>query len=79
MIVLLTDGRPDGGTEADALFAAGLARDLGATIYTIGLGSDVDAQLLKEIAGVDARYYQAPGEADLVAIYEAVARTIPCR
>lgn len=79
VIVLLTDGRPQLGTEGNLRLAAGLARDLGAVVYAIGLGEDVLPAILLDIAGDAGRVYQAPSESDLVAIYRRVARIIPCR
>ena len=79
VLVLLTDGRPDGGTHQQVLTMAELARDLGVVVYTIGLGGDVDAELLKEVAGQHDRYFPAPTAADLARIYSAVAKRIPCR
>jgi Ca-activated chloride channel family protein len=79
VLVLLTDGRPDGGTHQQVLTMAELARDLGVVVYTIGLGEDVDAELLKEVAGQHDRYFPAPTAADLARIYGAVAKRIPCR
>jgi uncharacterized protein YegL len=79
VIVLLTDGRPDGGTHQHVLTMAELARDLGVLVYSIGLGDDVDADLLKEVAGQNDRYFPAPSAADLARIYGDVAKLIPCR
>jgi Mg-chelatase subunit ChlD/sugar lactone lactonase YvrE len=79
VIVLLTDGRPQGGSEADTATAARMARDLGTLVYAIGLGSDVDPRTLTDIAGRTDRVFVAPGPADLTAIYRDIARVIPCR
>ncbi len=78
VIVLLTDGRPDAGTGAEALVAAGRARAAGVTVFTIGLGGDVDAALLSSIAGDPARYAFAPDGSALAEIYRRVAGGIPC-
>lgn len=79
VLVLLTDGRPQGGTEASMRLAVGLARDLGVTTYAIGLGDDVQRDVLLEIAGDRDRVHLAPSERELAAIYREVARVIPCR
>jgi Mg-chelatase subunit ChlD len=79
VIVMLTDGRPQGGTEADIALAVGTARELRVTIYTIGLGADVDPTVLLGIAGDRSRVYLAPGPEDLATVYRAIARVIPCR
>ena len=58
-LVLLTDGRPTG--EADPVrLAAAEARAAGVTLYTIGLGADVDAALLEDVAGDAERALVAP-------------------
>jgi len=79
VIVLLTDGRPHLGSEASLRDAVDLARRLRMAIYAIGLGADVQADLLAAIAGDPRRVFLAPSEADLARIYREVARVIPCR
>ncbi len=79
VIVLLTDGRTQTGTEADALQIAASARELGITIYAIGLGADVLPDFLAAIAGDRSRLYLSPTEAELRTIYAAIARAIQCR
>jgi len=79
VIVLLTDGRPQGGTEPDIALAAATARSLRLTVYAIGLGDDVQPLVLEIIAGGPERVHLAPGPEDLAAIYAAIAREIPCR
>jgi Mg-chelatase subunit ChlD len=78
-IVLLTDGRPQPGTEHAVLAAAEDARGEGVTVFAIGLGEDVDSELLRHVATDPSRYYQAPGEDGLRAIYDRIAAAIPCR
>ncbi len=79
VIVLLTDGRPQLGTEPAMRTAAQLARDVGVATHVIGLGSDVLPGVLRDIAGTEERVYLAPDEAALAAIYREIARLIPCR
>lgn len=79
VIVLLTDGRPSGGTATDAVRAAERARAAGVTVFTIGLGTDVDDDLLVGLAGDRSRYSFAPDAAALEAIYRRIAEGIPCR
>jgi collagen type VI alpha len=79
VIVLLTDGRPDDTALAAALSSAATARRAGVTVFAIGLGSDVQREVLSGIAGDPARVFLAPEAADLAAIYGEVARVIPCR
>ena len=53
------------------------ARAAGVTLYTIGLGADVDAALLREVAGDAERALVAPDADDLAAIFDALrARVI---
>lgn len=75
VIVLLTDGRQDADPAA-AQAAATAARAAGTRIFTIGLGGDVDLPFLQELAGDPGRAYAAPTEADLAAIYAAVAEQV---
>ncbi len=79
VLVLLTDGRPQGGTEGSTLAAASVGRELGVTLYAIGLGADVDPSVLAQIAGDRSRVYVTPDSSDLARIYAEVAKTIPCR
>jgi Mg-chelatase subunit ChlD len=79
LLVLLTDGRPDAGTAADAQLVARLARQHGVSLYAIGLGPDVDAALLEDLAGGPDRVFLTPSERDLRRILEEVARRLPCR
>jgi hypothetical protein len=78
VLILLTDGRQAGAPRDSAVAAARDAREAGITIYTIGIGSDVDPGLLTEIAGAEARYYFAPSSDDLARIYRDIAGTLPC-
>ncbi|MFQ5459358.1 MAG: VWA domain-containing protein, partial [Anaerolineae bacterium] len=79
VFVVLSDGRPTGGTEAAALAAAGEARGRGVTVFAIGLGADVDAAFLRAIAARADHYLFAPEAADLVGLYREVASRLPCR
>lgn len=79
VIILLTDGRPAEGTRAEVLRAAERARAAGLTVFTIGLGADVDGALLAQVAGDPARYAFAPDAEDLAAIYRRIAGGIPCQ
>jgi Mg-chelatase subunit ChlD len=77
-ILLLTDGQPTRGDVSDVLDAGREARSRGIAVFTIGLGADVNPELLKELAGTSGRYYGAPQAEDLEAIYEQIAWTVPC-
>jgi Mg-chelatase subunit ChlD len=77
VVVLLTDGvqseAPDRPYEIASLLRASQA-----AIYTIGLGADVDSQMLEELCGALRCYYPAPTEADLLGIYRDLVVAIPC-
>jgi hypothetical protein len=77
--VLLTDGIPnrpnnDNYGQQYALNASKNASAYGITIYTIGLGSDVNATLLQQIANnANGKYYFAPDSSTLGQIYQQIA------
>jgi|GEM_PF-5958745 len=85
VMVLLSDGYPtypgDGRTYsvvgADGARAqAQIARSNNVTIFTIGLGVEIDPGLLTDIAGDPANYYYAPTSADLQGIYKEIAKRL---
>lgn len=78
VLILLTDGRSDAGSAEGALAQAAQLRAGGGLVFTIGLGDDVDADFLQQLAGDPARYFPAPSAQDLAAIYEGLARELPC-
>jgi Mg-chelatase subunit ChlD len=78
VLVLLTDGRPTPGTRQAAVDAAAAARAAGITVFAIGLGSDVDAGLLVELAGDLGRAFLAPDAGTLRAVYDALAGEVLC-
>ncbi len=72
-VILLTDGNPE-GTYADAVRAAAQSlHEAGIQLFTVGLGTDVNAALLREIATAPDHYYQSPAPADLAQIYSRLA------
>ncbi|MFN2114281.1 MAG: vWA domain-containing protein, partial [Anaerolineae bacterium] len=76
VIVLLTDGQQE---DAEAVRAAArAARGAGVIIFSIGLGEDVDVDLLEAVAGGRAQTYLAPGPEDLADIYSSIAVQVPC-
>jgi nitric oxide reductase activation protein len=79
VIVLLTDGQPTHTTPQAVRDEAGLARSAGITIFTVGLGPDVDATLLADVAGDTDRYFPAPDGEDLEHIYAMIREKIPCK
>ena len=77
VLVLLTDGRPDQGSEGQMLEAAGRAGS-GREVYVVGLGDEVGADLMRQVASRPENYLAAPGPEELRAVYEAVAGQLPC-
>jgi len=83
-LVLLTDGVPTEPVrvgignypETYALESAELARQDDISVYTIGLGKDVDMNLLKMLASTTAETYFAPSTKDLSSIYNKIATKI---
>lgn len=77
-LLLLTDGRPTRSGEAEVRAAAQALRQAGVAIYAIGLGSDVNPELLADVAGSVSRYTAAPRAEELERIYGQLARVVPC-
>lgn len=76
-IILLSDGA-HGGPSADVRLAAESARAItGAAIWTIGLGTEADAALLRDVADPGA-YRFAPDAAALEAVYSALTEEVGC-
>jgi hypothetical protein len=48
------------------------------TLYAVGLGSDVDGDLLADLAGSGTRLFLSPDGAGLAAIYRDIARRTGC-
>src|SRR5262249_31855884 len=78
ILILLTDGKPDGGTDAQLAAAVQPTRAAAITAYPLGLGRDVDAALLRQVSGAPSRYYPAPSKDDLARIYRRIAEGLPC-
>ena len=84
VLVLLTDGiptRPEDPKNKNypaeySLSSADAAKKEGIAIYTIGLGSDLDAQLLEKIATAPEYFYRAASGAELAGIYQEIATAI---
>lgn len=78
-IVLITDGRQVLEEHDDnARAVAGAARSAGIVVFTVGLGNDIDDELLSAIATTPDHYKKAPSVADLELIYREIAADIPC-
>ncbi len=87
IIVLLTDGIPnrpsDPSKKGDEIYAGNLAqqiakeaKDKNVSVYTIGLGSDLNAELLRNIATTPEQYYEAVSGAELGTVYQKIASAI---
>jgi len=74
VIVLLSDGQPTAG--GDPRPAATAAKNAGTRIFTIGLGADVDPNLLRDLASSPSDYFFAPTSSQLDAIYQQIAGAI---
>lgn len=78
VVILMTDGQPTRSSVGRVIAAADAVKRAGATLFTIGLGPDVDPDLLKVVATSSRLFYQAPGAEDLARVYRTVAGIIPC-
>lgn len=79
VIVLLTDGVCNAGSDQDCTNGIQRANSNGITIYTIGLGSPdyIDEPTLQRIAlETSGNYYNAPTGADLQDVYYSIAQEI---
>lgn len=78
-VVLLTDGRPTIGVSTQSAFTT-LAADVaaeGGSVFTIGLGADVNATLLQAIADAgNGEYLFAPTPEDLADLFRRIAEII---
>jgi Ca-activated chloride channel family protein len=77
VLLLLSDGAHN-GDPAEVYAAAGALRSVVNSIYTIGLGADVDAALLQRLA-YRGGYYFSPDVFGLEEVYRTIAVRIPCR
>lgn len=75
--ILLTDGLNNAGPEPVLERASALKAE-GTVLYAIGLGSDVDADLLRRAATSPDRYFASPTPEDLEAIYRQVLGRLAC-
>lgn len=81
VVILLTDGiqnNPDKPGNADVLTAAAAVKARGALVYSIGLGQEIDADLLRTVASSPAGYYPSPTAEQLADIYRQISEQLPC-
>jgi hypothetical protein len=88
VIVAMTDGvtnRPLDPTnpnnkafpEQYAVQVAGVARNAGIEVYTIGLGKDLNTAFLRDQISTDpSHYFVAPTATDLVGVYKKISETV---
>jgi Mg-chelatase subunit ChlD len=77
-MVVLTDGRANPEGPEWAVAEARMAKDVGITVFTIGLGTDLDSAALEQMASRPDYFYTTPRAEDLAAIYGDIARAIGC-
>ena len=78
VIILLSDGQPNVGTPLETIQAAASAKQVGIHIITIGLGSQLDENLMRSLATQGTDYYHAPNPSDLLEIYQTIAQGLRC-
>jgi Mg-chelatase subunit ChlD len=78
VLILLTDGRANQVPMDVVLEAAARAKARGITVFTIGLGDEVDVGMLVQIASWPEAFLHAPDAEDLADAYRTVARRVPC-
>jgi len=78
VMIVLTDGRSNPRPASEAVESATRAKRAGVQLFTIGLGSDLDLEALRDIASLPSYFYQAPSVSDLGRIYSTIAIEIPC-
>lgn len=80
VVILLTDGLQNVERAPNsAVLAQGDAlKARGALVYTIGLGNEIDADLLGLVATSPDRFYRSPTTDDLAAIYAQISERITC-
>ena len=78
VMIVLTDGRANPVGPEEAVEKARLAKADDITIFTIGLGEDLDLWAMEAMASKPSYFYRAPDGEDLKDIYQAIAVEIPC-
>jgi Mg-chelatase subunit ChlD len=77
-MIVLTDGLSNPEPPQRAVDAAADAKRAGITVFTIGLGEELDRWALEAMASRREYFHQAPDAEELAAIYRGIAVTIPC-
>lgn len=78
VLILMSDGRPNVGSDPSgaARAAATAAKAAGTRIFAIGLGNDIDPNLMRDLASSPSDYFFAPDSSQLDAIYQQIAGAI---
>lgn len=79
VVVLLTDGlatAPDENPDEFALQNAQLLKDAGVSIFTIGLGEQVNMDFVKKLASTPSQAFQAVSASDVDAIYRSITASL---
>lgn len=75
VMIVLSDGQ-NGGGGGPVIAAADTAKNAGVRVFSIGLGSGVDADTMRQAASSADDYYFAPTAGDLQEIYNKIARGV---
>jgi Mg-chelatase subunit ChlD len=78
-VILVTDGNQSGGSNAEVIAQADAVKAAGITLWTVGLGTDLDTALLQQAATSPDHFKHAPNAEELRLIYQEIARVIPCK
>jgi Mg-chelatase subunit ChlD len=77
-MVVLTDGRANPESPELAVDAAEVAKAVGITVFTIGLGAELDFLALGRMASTPGYFFQTLDAGELEEIYTQIAVAIPC-
>jgi DNA-binding beta-propeller fold protein YncE/Mg-chelatase subunit ChlD len=77
-MIVLTDGRANPVAADVPLARAEEAKAAGVTLYTIGIGEELDVAALERMASRPEYFFRAPDAEDLAQIYAGIAGAIPC-
>ncbi len=77
-LVLLSDGLVNGATPVDVRLRAERLHAAGVSLWTVGLGAQIDRGLLRAVAGDETRYLEAPEAEALAGLYAGLAERLTC-
>ncbi|MFN2251598.1 MAG: vWA domain-containing protein [Anaerolineae bacterium] len=78
VIVILTDGLANPVPVDAAIDQAEVAKSIDHVVFTVGVGSDLAWEALREIASRPEYFYATSDAENLLGILAAIAETIPC-